>query len=110
MTGIPLRICVACFVQASFASVCPGGHSRGRKEVDGAAREAHDKGRGIVDDASDRASSLAHDIRDKVLWHDHLASASGVAIFKGIQLERSRHSAADVIMRHFYVVCPVIVS
>ncbi len=87
MTGIPLHICMVRFVGASFASVCSGGHSGGRKEAGDAAR-AHDKGRGVVDDASDRVSTIAHDVRDKVLWLDHLTTASIAAIFKCTQLER----------------------
>ena len=86
MTIIPWRTCTACFAQASFASVCSGDRSRGRKEVGDAARQGHDKGRGIVDDASDRASSIAHDIRHKVLWRDRFTSASFAAILKGIQI------------------------
>ena len=68
--------------------MCSGDRSRGRNEVSDAAREGHDKGRGIVDDASDQVSSIAHGIRDKVPWHDHLTSASVAAIFKGMQLGR----------------------
>ena len=65
--------------------MCSGDRSEGRNEVSDAAREGHDKGRGIVDDAADQVSSIAHGIRDKVLWHDHLTSAS---VFKGMQLGR----------------------
>jgi len=81
MTGIPLRTCAACFARAIFASVCSGDHSRGRKEAGDAAREVRDKSRGIVDDASDRASTVAHDIRDKVLWLDHFSGTPVAAIF-----------------------------
>ncbi len=88
MTGISLRTCAACFVGATFASVCSGDRSRERKEAGDAAREGHDKGRSIVDDASDRASSITDGVRDKVLWHDHLTSACSAAIFKGIPLGR----------------------
>ncbi len=66
--------------------MCSGDRSRERKEVGDAAREGHEKGRGIVDDASDRASTIAHGIRDKVLWHHHFTSASVAAILKGIQM------------------------
>ena len=79
MTGIPWRTCAACFAQASFASVCSGDLSRGRKEVGDAARQGHDKGRGIVDDASDRASSIAHDIRHKVLWRQQSRHSTMIA-------------------------------
>lgn len=66
--------------------MCSGDRSRGRKEVGDAARQGHDKGGGIVDDASDRASSIAHDIRHKVLWRDLCTNASVAAILKRIQI------------------------
>jgi len=74
-----LRCCAVCFAQASVASVCSGDRSRGRKEAGDAAKEGHEKGRNIVDDASDQASSIAHDIRDKVLWLDHFTGTSVAA-------------------------------
>ena len=93
LTGIPLRTCAACFVGASFVSVCSGDCSGGRKEVGDAAREGRDKGKGIVDGASDRASSIAHGIRDTVPRPDP-SSASVAVILTGIQLGRIPVGAA----------------
>ena len=113
-----MHICIVCFVGASFASVCSGDRSRGRKEAGDAAREGHDKGRGIVDDASDRASSMADGIRDKVLWLGHFTETPIAAILTGMQLGKGacrhsaadhimQHSAADHIMQHCFIVCLV---